>query len=174
MAAGHLIGQLKQAPKRSIRVVAFANEEQGLYGGKAYADAHAKDIVLHQLAAESDFGAGRIYAFNTGSPNPEGSREATAQIAEVLKPLGIEYAPDKGGPGPDVGPLAAKGGAWAWLAQDGTDYFNLHHTADDTLDKIEPAALAQNVAAYTVFAYLAAEADGNFGSEAKATTPPNE
>lgn len=174
MAAGHLIGQLKQAPKRSIRVVAFANEEQGLYGGKAYAEAHAKDIVLHQLAAESDFGAGRIYAFNTGSPNPEGSREATAQIADVLKPLGIEYAPDKGGPGPDIGPLASKGGAWAWLAQDGTDYFNLHHTADDTLDKIEPAALAQNVAAYTVFAYLAAEADGNFGSEAKATTPPNE
>ena len=174
MAAGHLIGQLKQAPKRSIRVVAFANEEQGLYGGKAYAEAHAKDIVLHQLAAESDFGAGRIYAFNTGSPNPEGSRQATAQIAEVLKPLGIEYAPDKGGPGPDIGPLAAKGGAWAWLAQDGTDYFNLHHTADDPLDKIDPKALAQNVAAYTVFAYLAADADGSFGSEAKATVPPGE
>lgn len=174
MAAGHLIGQLKQAPKRTIRVVAFANEEQGLYGGKAYAEAHAKDVVLHQLAAESDFGAGRIYAFNTGSPNPANSREATRQIAEVLKPLGIEYAADKGGPGPDVGPLAAKGGAWAWLAQDGSDYFHLHHTADDTLDKIDPAALAQNVAAYTVFAYLAAEADGSFGSEAKPTTPPSE
>lgn len=174
MAAGHLIGQLKQAPKRTIRVVAFANEEQGLYGGKAYAEAHAKDVVLHQLAAESDFGAGRIYAFNTGSPDPLGSRDATRQIAEVLKPLGIEYAADKGGPGPDVGPLAAKGGAWAWLAQDGSDYFHLHHTADDTLDKIDPAALAQNVAAYTVFAYLAAEADGSFGSEAKPTTPPNE
>lgn len=174
MAAGHLIGQLKQAPKRTIRVVAFANEEQGLYGGKAYAEAHAKDVVLHQLAAESDFGAGRIYAFNTGSPNPQGLRDATRQIADVLKPLGIEYAADKGGPGPDVGPLAAKGGAWAWLAQDGSDYFHLHHTADDTLDKIDPAALAQNVAAYTVFAYLAAEADGSFGSEAKPTTPPNE
>lgn len=174
MAAGHLIGQLKQAPKRTIRVIAFANEEQGLYGGKAYAEAHAKDVVLHQLAAESDFGAGRIYAFNTGSPNPANSREATRQIAEVLKPLGIEYAADKGGPGPDIGPLAAKGGAWAWLAQDGSDYFHLHHTADDTLDKIDPAALAQNVAAYTVFAYLAAEAEGGFGSEAKATTPPSE
>ncbi|MEN5042225.1 M28 family peptidase [Stenotrophomonas sp. TWI1149] len=174
MAAGHLIGQLKQAPKRTIRVIAFANEEQGLYGGKAYAEAHAKDVVLHQLAAESDFGAGRIYAFNTGSPNPANSREATRQIAEVLKPLGIAYAADKGGPGPDVGPLAAKGGAWAWLAQDGSDYFHLHHTADDTLDKIDPAALAQNVAAYTVFAYLAAEAEGSFGSEAKPTTPPSE
>lgn len=174
MAAGHLIGQLKQAPKRTIRVVAFANEEQGLYGGKAYAEAHAKDIALHQVSAESDFGAGRIYAFNTGSPNAEGSREATRQIAEVMKPLGIEYVADKGGPGPDIGPLAAKGGAWAWLAQDGSDYFHLHHTADDTLDKIDPAALAQNVAAYTVFAYLSAEAEGSFGSEAKPPTPPNE
>jgi len=174
MAAGHLIGQLKRAPKRTIRVVAFANEEQGLYGGKAYAQAHAKDVALHQIAAESDFGAGRIYAFNTGSGNAAASREATRQIAEALAPLGIEYAADKGGPGPDVGPLAAKGGAWAWLAQDGSDYFDLHHTADDTLDKIDPKALAQNVAAYAVFAYLAAEADGGFGSQAKTVEPPKE
>jgi len=73
-----------------------------------------------------------------------------------------------------VGPLAAKGGAWAWLAQDGTDYFDLHHTADDTLDKIDPKALAQNVAAYTVFAYLAAESEGSFGSEARDVVPPKE
>lgn len=176
MAAGHLIGKLKQAPRRTIRVIAFANEEQGLHGGRAYANARAAagEIALTQIAAESDFGAGRIYAFNTGSPNPADSREATRQIAEALKPLGIEYAPNDGGPGPDVSPLAAKGGAWAWLAQDGSDYFDLHHTADDTLDKIDPAALAQNVAAYTVFAWLAAEADGNFGSEAKDVTPPSE
>ncbi|MDV0440673.1 M28 family peptidase [Xanthomonas sacchari] len=174
MAAGHLIGQLKQAPKRSIRVIAFANEEQGLYGGKAYAQAHAKDVARHQIAAESDFGAGRIYAFNTGSGDAAGSREATRQIAEALAPLGIAYAPDAGGPGPDVGPLAAKGGAWAWLAQDGSDYFDLHHTADDTLDKIDPKALAQNVAAYAVFAYLAAQADGGFGSQAKTVEPPRE
>ncbi|MCD7097570.1 M20/M25/M40 family metallo-hydrolase [Stenotrophomonas sp. MMGLT7] len=177
MAAGHLIGQLGQAPKRTIRVVAFANEEQGLYGGKAYAEAHGKDAAdmkRHQIGAESDFGAGRIYAFNTGSANPAASREATAQIAQALAPLGIEYQPGKGGPGPDISPIAAKGAAWAWLAQDGSDYFHLHHTADDTLDKIDPKALAQNVAAYTVFAYLAAEAEGDFGSEFKAVTPPQE
>lgn len=177
MAAGHLIGQLKQAPRRTIRVVAFANEEQGLYGGKAYAEAHGKDAAdmkLHQIGAESDFGAGRIYAFNTGSPNPDASREATAQIAQALAPLGIEYQPGKGGPGPDISPIAAKGAAWAWLAQDGSDYFDLHHTADDTLDKIDPEALAQNVAAYTVFAYLAAEAEGDFGSEFKTVVPPGE
>ena len=170
MAAGHLIGQLKQAPKRTIRVIAFANEEQGLFGGKAYAEAHAKDVALHQLGAESDFGAGRIYAFNTGAPAH--ARAATAQIAEALKPLGIDYAPDKGGPGPDIGPIAAKGAAWAWLAQDGSDYFDLHHNADDTLDKIDPKALAQNVAAYTVFAYLAAEAEGSFGSAVKPMQAP--
>ncbi|KAB7764731.1 M20/M25/M40 family metallo-hydrolase [Xanthomonas maliensis] len=177
MAAGHLIGQLRQAPKRSIRVVAFANEEQGLYGGKAYASAHgkdAKDMAAHQIGAESDFGAGRIYAFNTGSAAPEASRAATARIAEALAPLGIAYEPSKGGPGPDIGPIAARGAAWAWLGQDGTDYFDLHHTADDTLDKIDPKALAQNVAAYAVFAYLAAEADGDFGSRAKTVLPPSE
>ena len=169
MAAGHLIGQMKRAPKRSIRVVAFANEEQGLYGGKAYAEKHAADVTRHQLSAESDFGAGRIYAFNTGAPAH--AKAATAQIAGALKPLGIEYAPDKGGPGPDIGPIAAKGATWAWLAQDGSDYFDLHHNADDTLDKIDPKALAQNVAAYTVFAYLAAEAEGDFGSAVKAAEP---
>ena len=169
MAAGHLIGQLQQAPKRTIRVVAFANEEQGLYGGKAYAAKHAAQVSKHQLGAESDFGAGRIYAFNTGAPAH--ARAATQQIAEALAPLGIEYTPEKGGPGPDISPFAAQGLSWAWLAQDGSDYFDLHHNADDTLDKIDPKALAQNVAAYTVFAYLAAEAEGDFGSAVKVAAP---
>ena len=64
--------------------------------------------------------------------------------------------------------------AWASLRQDGTDYFDYHHTPDDTLDKIDPKALAQNVAAYAVFAYLAASADGDFGSELKPAEPPQE
>ena len=169
MAAARLIAQMPRRPARSIRVVAYANEEQGLLGGRAYAQAHADGIALHQLAAESDFGAGRIYAFNTGAPAH--ARAATAQIAGALAPLGIAYAPDKGGPGPDIIPLAARGVTWAWLAQDGSDYFHLHHTADDTLDKIDPAALAQNVAAYAVFAYLAADAEGDFGSAPKAASP---
>jgi len=169
IAAGHLIGRLPKAqrPSRTIRVIAFANEEQGLYGGKAYAAQYKPAVAQHQLVAESDFGAGRIYGFNT-SAAPH-AQAAAAQIAEALKPLGIE-ALAKGGPGPDVGPIAAEGAAWAWLGQDGTDYFDLHHTPDDTLDKIDPAALAQNAAAYAVFAYLAASADGGFGSAPKAPT----
>jgi len=172
MAAGHLIGKLRKPPKRTIRVVGFANEEQGLYGGKAYAQAHAHEIAEHQLMAESDFGAGRIYAFNSNAPTA--AQAAVTQIAEALAPLGIERVTVKGGAGPDIGPIAANGATWAWLGQDGTEYFDLHHTADDTLDKIDPQALAQNVAAYAVFAYLAAQADGDFGSAAKPATPPRQ
>ncbi len=168
MAAGHLIGRLPERPARSIRVVAFANEEQGLYGGRAYAERYAGDVVRHQLVAESDFGAGRIYAFNTSAAaHAEG---AEAQIAQALAPLGI-VASDAGGPGPDLGPIVARGAAWAWLGQDGSDYFDLHHTPDDTLDKVDPEAIAQNVAAYAVFAYLAASAEGSFGSAPKDPAP---
>ncbi|GAA5078463.1 M28 family peptidase [Lysobacter panacisoli] len=163
MAAAKLIGDLKQHPARTIRVVAFSNEEQGLHGGKAYAAKYADQVVRHQIAAESDFGAGRIYAYSSSAP--EHAKAADAQIAKVLEPLGIAYTPGQGGPGPDVGPSAQNGVAWARLAQDGTDYFDLHHTPDDTFDKIDPQALAQNVAAYAVFAYLAASADGDFGSQ---------
>ncbi|TYT25761.1 M28 family peptidase [Luteimonas viscosa] len=170
MAAGHLIGQLPQRPRRTIRVVAFANEEQGLIGAREYARRHADAVSNHVLAAESDFGAGRIYGFSTGAPAH--AQAASQRIAEALAPLGIEHLPGKGGPGPDISPLAAIGGTWAWLGQDGSGYFDLHHNADDTLDKIDPDALAQNVAAYAVFAWLAAEAEGDFGSAPKAAATP--
>ena len=166
MAAGALIGRLPKPPARTIRVIAFANEEQGLYGGKAYAEKYATELKRHQIAAESDFGAGRIYAFATSAPAY--AKAAEAQIAQALAPLGIEHTPGKGGPGPDISPFAEKGLAWANLKQDGTDYFDLHHTPDDTFDKIDPKAIAQNAAAYAVFAYLAASAEGDFGSAPKA------
>ncbi len=167
MAAGHLIGALSkgQRPARTIRVIAFANEEQGLHGGRAYAKAHEQDLRKHQLGAESDFGAGRIYAF--AAKTPDYAKGAVARIAQALAPLGIEHRADGEGCGPDLSPFAAIGMACAGLSQDGSDYFDLHHTPDDTLDKIDPAALAQNVAAYTVFAFLAADAEGDFGSTPK-------
>lgn len=172
MAAGHLIAQLPQRPRRTVRVVAFANEEQGLIGARAYAETHggADVIARHVIGAESDFGAGRIYGFNTSAP--AGQRATSDAIAEVLRPLGIDYLEDKGSPGPDISPLAAKGGAWGWLGQDGTDYFDLHHNADDTLDKVDPDAVAQNTAAYAVFSWLAAESEGGFGSAPKNDDAP--
>jgi hypothetical protein len=161
MAAGALIGKLKQPPRRTVRVVAFANEEAGLTGARGYAEAHAADIAAQQVGAESDFGAGRIYALRAGV-DPV-AWPVIERIGTVLAPLGIEVQKDVGGPGPDLGPIVALGMPWAQLAQDGTDYFDYHHTANDTLDKIEPAALDQQVAAYAVFAYLAAETTVDFG-----------
>jgi hypothetical protein len=160
-AAGALIGKLDRAPRRTIRVVAFANEESGLFGGKAYAEAHAAQVDAHQVGAESDFGAGRIYALRAGVD--PAAWPVIERIGAELAPLGIVVEKDLGGPGPDVSAFVPKGLAWAQLAQDGTDYFDYHHTANDTLDKIEPAALDQQAAAYAVFAYLAAETEVDFG-----------
>lgn len=167
MAAGALVKPLH--PARTIRVVAYSNEERGLYGGIAYAKAHANEIARHVIVSESDFGAGHIYSFNSNAP--ASAKAAIAQIAGALKPLGIDTAEGEGGPESDVGPIAQLGATWASLSHDGTHYFDVHHTAEDTLDKIDPKDLAQNVAAYAVFAYLAAQADGDFGSAPHAAEP---
>jgi Zn-dependent M28 family amino/carboxypeptidase len=164
VGAAHVIAALPRRPARSIRVVAFANEEAGLWGGKAYAQAHKAEIARAVLGSESDAGADRIWKI-TASVKPQ-ARDAIAQIAEVLQPLGIEYdAAAIGNGGSDLSAVHAVGMAAVSLHQDATRYFDWHHTANDTLDKIDPAQLQQNVAAYAVTAYLAAQADGDFGSK---------
>ncbi len=162
-AAARLIGQLPKRPARSIRVVAFANEESGLFGGRAYAAQHHLEIGKAVLGAESDGGADRILKI-TASVKPE-ARQAIDQIAAALKPLGIEYdAKASGSGGSDLSAVHAVGMAGLSLHQDTSRYFEWHHTANDTLDKIDPEQLRQNVAAYAVAMYLAAEAEGDFGS----------
>ncbi|HET9485209.1 MAG TPA: M20/M25/M40 family metallo-hydrolase, partial [Xanthomonadales bacterium] len=169
MAAASTIRRVAGAPKRTIRVVAFANEEQGLWGGRAYAAAHAGEVAKHVIGAESDFGAGKVYAIRFAvAPH---AIDAAAKIAALLEPIGIVADGKPASPGPDIGAIAEAGMAYATLAQDGTDYFDLHHTADDTLDKVDPKSLDQNAAAYAVFAYLAAQAEGGFGSAPKAAEP---
>ena len=163
VGAAHLIAQLPQRPARSIRVVAFANEEAGLYGGKAYAVAHKHDIANAVLGSESDLGADRIWMISA-SVKPE-ARDAVAQIAAVLAPLGVQYdAKAAGQGGSDLSEAHAVGMAALSLHQDATRYFDWHHTANDTLDKIDPEQLRQNVAVYAVAAYLGAQANGDFGS----------
>jgi hypothetical protein len=163
MAAGKLIRDLPQRPDRTIRVIAFANEEMGLWGGRAYAEKHAGEVRKFQLGTESDFGAGKVWRMSA-SVKPE-ARGAIAQIAKVLAPIGVAYdAKRPGGGGSDLSQMHGKGMAALSLTQDGTDYFDWHHTAADTLDKIDPKDLAQNVAVYATFSYMAAQADGDFGS----------
>ena len=103
-----------------------------------------------------------MYGFTAGAA--PGAEPVIARIAELLAPLGIErLSPDHADAGPDIGPFAKLGMPWAQLAQDGSDYFDYHHTANDTLDKVDSAALDQQVAAYAVLAYSAAETTVDFG-----------
>jgi hypothetical protein len=163
MAAGKLIHDMPQRPDRTIRVIAFANEEMGLWGGRAYADQHAGEVAKFQLGTESDFGAGPVWRMSA-SVKPE-ARNAITQIANVLAPIGVAYdAKRPGGGGSDLSQMHGKGMAALTLTQDGTNYFDWHHTPNDTLDKIDPKQLAQNVAVYATFSYMAAQADGDFGS----------
>ena len=139
-------------PKRTIRVVWFGAEEVGLFGGIAYAKKHG--AAGHALAMESDFGADRIWQVDFKLP--QGTDDLKTRIANALAPLGIGRSNEPAGGGPDVGPTVALGVNAIDLQQDGTDYFDLHHTPDDTLDKIDPKKLQQNVAAWaTVLSIVA-------------------
>ena len=163
-AAAALIAQLPQRPRRTIRVVMFGAEEVGLLGARAYAARHAESLNQHVLATESDFGARSVWQFNS-NVNPA-ANSAIDAIGEILAPLGIvRGGSEVPGGGPDIIPLVQKGVPTVRLNQDGTDYFDLHHTPDDTFDKIDPRELAQNVAAYAVLVYLAAELDVEFRAD---------
>ena len=132
-------------PLRTIRVVWFGAEEPGGLGGKAYADAHGKE--RYAIAGESDFGADRIWRFS--SQLSKSDPAAYAQLTAALAPLGITKNDEGTADGTDVEPTITAGAPWISLNQDGMRYFDYHHTPDDTLDKIDPAQLRQNVAAWT-------------------------
>ena len=149
--AAHLIGELPRRPRSSIRLVLFGNEEAGLWGAKQYVAANAGILGDHLYASESDFGSGPVWRFDTDNP---ALMEAAMPVLEVL---GIEKGEAASSGGPDIGPLQDKGVRIFRLRQDGTDFFDYHHTADDTLDKIDPEQLKQNVAAWAAVSYLAAE-----------------
>jgi len=164
MNAVSMIGELSQRPARTIRYVAFGAEELGLLGAKAYAEEYAD--VDHVFGIESDFGIGKVWRLS-----PAVTADAVpvlGEIATILEPMGIGWDPDaRGNPGPDLGPLVTGAGlAGASLNGDGTFYFDLHHSAEDTLDKIKASDLSYNTAAYAVLLYLVAEYDGRFDAEA--------
>ena len=160
VGAAKLILDMNQKPHRTIRVVMFGAEEVGLVGARAYAKQHKFEIDKHIVGAESDFGAGKIWSFETRFAK---SKLAMAQeMHKVLEPLGIALGGNKASGGPDMGPLRTMGMPVVTLKQNGWDYFDLHHTPDDTFDKINPADIAQNVAAYSAFAWMAANLKGHF------------
>ena len=132
--------------KRTIRLVWFGAEEPGGFGGLAYAKAHAGE--KHALAAEADFGADKIWAFGASFVQPKSALRD--ELVARLNLIGVEPKEGEAHGGTDVGPMVQKGVPVIDLDNDGTRYFEIHHTADDTLDKIDPAQLAQAIEAWSI------------------------
>ncbi|MCL4104501.1 UNVERIFIED_CONTAM: hypothetical protein GTU68_047463 [Idotea baltica] len=160
-AAAKLILDSGKRPRRTIRVIYWGAEEVGLLGGAAYLEMNQSELKNHLIGTESDFGAGLVWQMNA-QVSKQG-QTVVDLIGELLAPIGIARGDmNKVGSGPDLTHMVAAGLPSFRFAQNGMDYFDLHHTPDDTLDKIEPAALDQNVAAFAVFAWLAADSTVDF------------
>ncbi len=159
--AARLIGELEPAPRRTIRVLLAANEEFGLSGALAYAERHAGEIDEHVLGLESDFGADPVWLMR--SRVAEEALPAIRDLARLLAPLGVEYADNDSLGGADLLPMVRHRLPLLEMRHDATRYFDAYHSAEDTLDKVDPRSLERNVAVYAVAALLAAELEGGFG-----------
>ena len=156
-AAAALISKLGLQPRRTVRVVLFGNEENGFDGARNYGDRYGHEA--HQWVGESDFGAGKVWQMRCRVDPP--ALPLVQRMAAVLAPLGVawpEQGANEGQPGPDAGVLMRR---FKWpalqLSQDGSAYFDVHHTVHDTLDRVDLGSLPQNVASWAVTAFLAAQ-----------------
>lgn len=158
-AAAKLVQEFGQ-PERTIRVILFGAEEPGLYGAKAYTEAHKDEIGKIVMVTESDFGAERIWRMDTGISKTD--EDKAERIRKVLARLGVTKGKTGASGGSDVSRLAIAGAPAISLRQDGSNYFDLHHTANDTLDKIDPDELRQNLAVYAAYTWMVANMPGGF------------
>lgn len=174
-AAAKLILDLpNRVPRRTVRVVLFGSEEVaqpvapgGAFGGHAYADGHKAELARHVLAGESDFGTDRVYSLALPAAVAKGAFATT--VARVLEPIGVLPARESARhAGTDVGPSVEAGVPAFALLQDGSQYFDIHHTANDTLDKVDRDQLDQNVAAWAALVWLAADSAVDFRPKAPA------
>ncbi len=155
--AARLLRELPQGPRRTVRVVLFMNEERGLSGAKAYAEQHAAELPRHVAAMEVDSGAGRPLGFVVAGGAP--SLGLVKSLAAPLAAVGADAVTATPEAGADLLPIQAHGVPVVGLSQDITTYFDWHHTAADTVDKIEPLALALDAAAVAVVARGLADTD---------------
>jgi carboxypeptidase Q len=154
MEAANLIQKLHIKPKRTIRVIAWMNEENGEAGSKQYAKDHEKEFSNHFAALETDNGAGHPIGINIKA-NPE-VKKMFAPVANILQDSGAGILDLVQHCGADIEPLEKAGVPAFSPIQDSRFYFNYHHTAADTLDKIVPKELAENSAVVAVVAYALA------------------
>ena len=167
VGAARLIADLPERPRRTIRVVLYGAEEVGLFGATAYAREHGDNLDKHVLASESDFGAGPIWRFQTRFG--EAALPYARTIQNLLMPLGVTPDDNRAFGGPDIGILARAGVPVVTPGQNGMDYFDYHHTPDDTFDKIKPDEFRQNVAVYAAVTYIAAETGWDFRKQPELT-----
>lgn len=155
MEAVLMLKELGLVPRRTIRVVLFTNEENGLGGGKAYFQAHGKEV--HAGAIESDSGAGR--ATGVGVKTDDAALLAKVKSwAPLFTGLKADTI-DAGWGGADISPLTKQGVLSMSIRPDASHYFDLHHSPADTIDKIDPAHLQTNAAVMALMAYLIAESE---------------
>jgi carboxypeptidase Q len=176
-AAAQLIRELPRPPRRTVRVVLFGSEEvaqpvapYGAFGGHSYVDNHKAELPGHVLAGESDFGTDRIY--RVALPAAVMKSDFAKTLLRVLQPIGVLPAREAvRNSGTDVGPTVEAGVPAFELYQDGSHYFDVHHTPDDTLDKVDREQLEQNVAVWSALVWLAADGGADFRGPAPATPP---
>src|SRR5262245_15743366 len=156
MEAIRLIRALDLKPKRTIRAVLYTNEENGLRGGKGYADAHREQLAQHVAAIESDSGGARPLGFGVNAG--PGGADVVRKLAAPLASIAADDVKDSGG-GADISPMGDVGVPTLGLRQDSTHYFDIHHTMADTLDKVDPHDLAMNATAMAVMAWQLANLD---------------
>ena len=154
--AARLLKELGLRPRRTIRVVLYTNEENGLRGGNAYRDAHRAELAKHIFAIESDSGIYRPEGFGLAATAPLLARSNMQEIAKLLAGIDADRIGASGG-GADIGPIMREGVLGAGLDVEGSRYFDIHHTHADTLDKINPRDLALCVATMAVMAYTIAD-----------------
>ncbi len=167
MEAARLLAKQKPAPRRTVRVVLFMNEENGLRGARAYAEAHSAELARHVAALEMDAGGGRPLgvAFRAG----EGAAELVRPWLSPLVGLGAGTVLASEAGGADLTPMLPSRVPFFGVKQDASRYFDVHHTHADTLDKVDPEALAKTTAAVTWLTYVMAEMPGTL---ARPPAPP--
>lgn len=156
-----LIKTLGLQPRRTIRLVLWTSEENGIHGGAAYLKAHADKASQHVLALESD--SGIFEPASIGLSGSDAARATMQRVMSLLAPLGLEKL-GPGGGGADIGPIAAAGGTPTMSYNgDSTKYFTIHHTPADTIDRIAKAEVSKAAAAIAVIAYVTADMPERLG-----------
>lgn len=149
-----VLKRLGLTPKRTIRVVGWTNEENGMRGGNGYRDARKGELDNHILAIESDGGVFKPLGF--GFTGPDAAFARISEIGKLLDPIGAGKI-TKGGGGADIGPIMALGVPGMGLNVEDSKYFWYHHTDADTVDKLDPREVAMCVASMAVMAYVVAD-----------------